>query len=251
MLKNKKPRTITRRKIDQEKISAIIRQRNGLRTSLMDIVRACRAASEAAAFADGKMAYRNEILKACQKGSELAQEDFPERPQFKLSDIPRVRKGYSYKCSLRWFCKKFVAYFMEYRVGETRTDAEHVKFSNALERLKYIALESIGYGHESYDEEELLEMHYKSEEGSEATEKHSLKWFAAELVRLLQDFDFHNLSRMHWAEMDVLKECSDALCLGCLKTCGIDIGDTEEVFAFLAEKDAKGDFKEIRKGKTK
>ena len=217
--------------------SKLIRQRDRLRARLGDLVRACVAAKHAHAYAEGKASYCDEISKACFSAVKVLEEDFPERPKFDFSSVPRLDKKFRYVCSKRWFCRQVVACLLDYRIGEDYSSKKVAQYMGFLHRLKVIALDTVEEGHEWFNEENLEDKYIKlssrKQEGCDPYIQHSLEWLVGEFCRYLREFPIDNRDN---ALISVYKEVSSALVQSCLIAVGVDVFDTEAVFLFLGEK---------------
>lgn len=219
--------------------SKLIRQRDRLRARLGELVRACVAAKSAQAYAEGKASYCDEISKSCFSAVKVLEEDFPERPKFDFSSIPRLDRKCRYVCSKRWFCRQVVACLLDYRIGEENSSKKVAQYRSFLNRLKIIALDTIEKGHEWYNEENLHDGHLKlssqKREGCDPYVQHSFQWLVGEFCRYILDFP-----PGRWCEggpeLALYKEVSSALIQSCLIAVGVDVFDTEAVFSFLSEK---------------
>lgn len=219
--------------------SQLINQRDRLRARLGDLVRVCVAARHAGAYAEGMATYCDEIAKSCMSAVRVLEEDFPERPKFNFSSVPRLDKKCRYVCTKKWFCRQLVACLLDYRIGEDNSAKKVAQYRDFLNRLKIIALDTLEDGHEWYNEEILSDGHIKlssqKREGCDPYVKHSFNWLVGEFCRYLLDFPPGRWCE-HGTELALCKEVSSALVQSCLIAVGVDVFDTEAVFAFLSEK---------------
>lgn len=217
--------------------SKIIRQRDRLRARLGELVRACVSAKHARAYAEGKASYCDEISKSCMAAARVLEEDFPERPKFDFSSVPRLDKKCRYTCSKRWFCRQVVACLLDYRIGEAYSSKKIAQYRDFLNRVKIIALDTLEEGHQWFNEENIEDKYIKISshkgEGCDPYVRHSLMWLVGEFCRYLRDFPIGYSDAGH---ISLYKEVSSALVQSCLISAGVDIFDTEAVFAFLSEK---------------
>ena len=236
------------RKMNVTKLqSKLIRQRDRLRARLGGLVRACVAARSADAYKDCKAAYSDEISKSCMAAIRVLEEDFPERPKFDFSSVPKIEKNAKYTCTQRWFCRQVVSCLLDYRIGDEKSAKRIAQYRGFLNRLKLIAIDAVEGGREWYDEENLEDEYVKlsssKEEGCDPYSKHSFKWLVGELCRYLREFQ---PGEMEGYALELYKEVSSAMVQSCLIAVGVDIFDTESVFEFLSEKNKNKDLVVMR-----
>lgn len=236
MATTKAPSLSSPSSVSEDLLSKVCAQRDRLESSLRDLIHTCNAIIAAHAFSKDKERYQQELMVRTLSSQKVLKEDHPERPRFDFASLPRISRKSSYDCTIIWFCRNLASLLLEFRVGDTFSQVKAKRIQKALDTIKYIAMDTLGRGHDWYDEEDLLEScideQVKSHWNHDFTKPMPFHYLVNELNRFTQSFS--PLANYAWYEADVYRETQEALICACFTTAGIDPNDTYAVYKFLS-----------------
>lgn len=216
----------------------VCEQRDNMEKVLRGLIEACNAAIVANAYAKGKDRFRTDIGYSVLAAVKVLQQDHPEQPHYDFSALPEIKKRKKYSCSPQWFYRNLVGILLEIPIGRTIPPAKARRYAKALQTIKHIGMDTIGYGHTWMDDEILQEEVIKEFTKTKGfypdfTHPMPLHHIVYELNRFVQDYN--PTTPYEWYENDVHREMQQALICACLVTAGIDPNNTYDIYQYLTK----------------
>ena len=232
---NKTPGDIADR---DDLLRKICEQRDQVEDSLRELMDASNAAIAANAFAKGKNRYKIGLACAVVKAGKSLRLEHPEQPHYDFNNLPEINKRKKYTCSPQWFYKNLVGILLEIPVGRDIPPVNAKRLAKALQTMKYIGMDTIGYGHSWSDDEDLQnaviqELAKMKGFCPDFTHPMPLHHIVYELNRFI--LDYNPLSSYAWYENEVHREMQQALICACLVTAGVNPTNTFEVYEYLSK----------------
>ena len=233
--KKKEAKDLTKR---DSLLRKVCEQRDAMEKALRGMIEACNAAIVANAYAKGKDRYKVGVACSVLAAVKVLQEEHPEQPHYDFSALPEIKKRKKYSCSPQWFYRNLVGILLEIPIGRTIPPVKARRYAKALQTMKHIGMDTIGYGHTWYDDETLQEdviKEFSKTKGfyPDFTQPMPLHHIVYELNRFLQDYN--PTLPYEWYENNVHREVQQALICACLVTAGVDPTNTYEVYEYLTK----------------
>ena len=231
--KKKEAKDLTKR---DSLLRKVCEQRDAMEEALRGMIEACNAAIVANAYAKGKDRYKVGVACSVLAAVKVLQKEHPERPHYDFSALPEIEKHKKYSCSPQWFYRNLVGILLEIPIGKTISPVKARRYAKALQTMKHIGMDTIGYGHTWYDDEIFQEEVFKEIKKFKGiypdfTQPMPLHHIVYELNRFLQDYN--PTLPYDWYENNVHRGVQQALICACLVTAGVDPTNKYEIYEYL------------------